>query len=150
MGLSLHTSATEHLARAHTEVQIRTKLLADDFSETLAQSKELYSNIAYPLSATLCQSPDYPRESIVAHLNRLKQDIAAAREEILRLNTEWEECCRTEEEAWNEFKKGFDDHGKGATDTDKEAKKAADNFKKEAKAIVDDKCRLLDQVDEVR
>jgi hypothetical protein len=149
MGLSLHSSATEHLVEAHAEVQAKTKSFSEESSKTLAQNTDLYDNIAHPLSATLCHSEDHPRASVAVHLNRLKQDIAAAREEIIRLSTEWEECCRTEEKAWNEFKRGIEDHGRGSKAMDEEAKTAAEEFKEEARAIVEANCQLLDEVDEV-
>ncbi|KAJ3462181.1 hypothetical protein MRS44_010734 [Fusarium solani] len=55
---------------------------------TLSECNDLYSNIAYPLSATLCHSDNHPRATIATHLANLKKDIAAAKEEILRLSDE--------------------------------------------------------------
>ncbi|KAL3602871.1 hypothetical protein FPOAC2_07186 [Fusarium poae] len=148
MGLSIHSSATEHLEKAHVQVQTEIKRFSDESSKTLTQSRDLYANIEYPLSKTLCDSEDHPRASIEVHLNRLKQDIAAAREEVLRLGTEWEECCRTEEDAWNEFKKGFEDRGRGSKGVSKKVNAAAEDFKKEARGIVEANCQLLDEVDQ--
>ncbi|RGP69987.1 hypothetical protein FSPOR_4277 [Fusarium sporotrichioides] len=141
-------SATEHLEKAHAEVQTEIKRFADESSKTLAQSRDLYANIEYSLSKTLCDSEDHPRASVEVHLNRLKQDIAAAREQVVRLSTEWEECCRTEEEAWNEFKRGFEGRGRGANGVDEEVNVAIKEFKQEARAIVEANCQLLDEVDQ--
>ncbi|KAF5000436.1 hypothetical protein FGRMN_1767 [Fusarium graminum] len=99
MGMSLHSSGIEHLVQAHSEVQSKTLCFSKESSKTSSQCKSLYSNIAYPLSATLCHSDDHPRASITVHLKALKRDIAAAKEEILRLKVEWDACCRTEAEA---------------------------------------------------
>ncbi|KAL6915536.1 hypothetical protein ACHAPO_011136 [Fusarium lateritium] len=148
MGLSIHTSATEHLEKAHVDVQTEIKRFSEESSKTLAQSRDLYANIEYPLSKTLCDSDDHPRASVEVHLNHLKQDIAAAREEVLRLSTEWEECCRTEEEAWDDFKRGLGDRGRGGKGVGKEVNKAAEEFKKEARAIVKANCQLLDETDQ--
>ncbi|KAM0306857.1 hypothetical protein ACHAPM_001433 [Fusarium culmorum] len=148
MGLALHESATEHLEKAHADVQAEIKSFAEESSKTLAQSRDLYANIEYPLSKTLCDSDDHPRASLEVHLNRLKQDIAAAREQVVRLSAEWEECCRTEEEAWNEFKNGLEHRGRGANGMDGETKAAAEEFKKEARDIVEANCQLLDEVDQ--
>ncbi|KAF0635062.1 hypothetical protein FPSE5266_10807 [Fusarium pseudograminearum] len=148
MGLAIHESATEHLEKAHADVQAEIKSFAEESPKTLAQSRDLYANIEYPLSKTLCDSDDHPRASLEVHLNRLKQDIAAAREQVVRLSAEWEECCRTEEEAWDEFKNGLEHRGRGANGMDQETKAAAEEFKKEARAIVQANCQLLDEVDQ--
>ncbi|KAI6773187.1 hypothetical protein HG531_000036 [Fusarium graminearum] len=148
MGLAIHESATENLEKAHADVQAEIKHFAEESSKTLAQSRDLYANIEYPLSKTLCDSDDHPRASLEVHLNRLKQDIAAAREQVVRLSAEWEECCRTEEEAWDEFKNGLEHRGRGATGMDEETKVAAEEFKKEARAIVEANCQLLDEIDQ--
>lgn len=91
MGMSLHSSAIEHLVKAHTDVQAKTASFAEKSSETLSQSKQLYANIAYPLSATLCHHndhEDYPRATVAVHLKKLQEEIAAAREEVLRLSAD--------------------------------------------------------------
>ncbi|KAF4953017.1 hypothetical protein FSARC_12497 [Fusarium sarcochroum] len=147
MGMKLHSSAIEHLVRAHSEVQSKTMHFSNESSKTLSQCKELYANIAYPLSATLCHSDNHHRNSIVSHLQGLKQDIAAAKEEILRLGDEWDACCRTEADAWKALNKGLDNRGWGPNEIDKETVEAADAFKAEAEAIVEDKCRMLGEIE---
>ncbi|PNP55881.1 hypothetical protein FNYG_15410 [Fusarium nygamai] len=125
MGMSLHSSAIEHLVKAHTDVQAKTASFAEKAGETLSQSKQLYANIAYPLSATLCHHNDleeHPRATIA------------------------DECCATEEQAWKELKKELADQG-GPNGVDEELLKVAEDFKKQAEAIVEEKCRLLDEVD---
>ncbi|KAF5252228.1 hypothetical protein FANTH_2784 [Fusarium anthophilum] len=132
MGISLHSSAIEHLVKAHTDVQAKTASFAEKSCETLSQSKQLYANIAYPLSATLCHHndhEDHPRATVAVHLKRLQEEIAAAREE-----------------AWKELNKELADQG-GQDGVDEEVLKVAEDFKKQAEAIVEDKCRLLDEVD---
>jgi hypothetical protein len=91
MGMSLHSSAIDHLVKAHGEVQAKTARFAEKSAQTLSQSKQLYANIAYPLSATLCHHNDHgghPRANVAVHLKNLQEEIATAREEILRLSVE--------------------------------------------------------------
>ncbi|KAF9769222.1 hypothetical protein IL306_013383 [Fusarium sp. DS 682] len=128
MGISLHSSAIEHLLQAHTEVQNRTERFAEKSAQTLSQSNKLYANIAFPLSATLCHNNECPQATIAAHLEKLKEEIAAGREEMLRLK--------------------LDDQGSGQDGVDEEAVKAAEEFKAQVEAIVEEKCRLLDEVDQ--
>ncbi|RSL67879.1 hypothetical protein CEP53_002790 [Fusarium sp. AF-6] len=87
-GMNLHSSAIEHLVQAHSEVQSRITGFSNETGATLSECNNLYSNIAYPLSATLCHSDNHPRATIAIHLANLKKDIAAAKEEILRLSDE--------------------------------------------------------------
>ncbi|KAF5715383.1 hypothetical protein FMUND_6865 [Fusarium mundagurra] len=132
MGMSLHSSAIEHLVKAHTDVQAKTASFAEKAGETLSQSKQLYGNIAHPLSATLCHhndNEDHPRATIAVHLEKLQEEIAAAREE-----------------AWEELKKELAEQG-DQNGVDEELLKVAEDFKKQAEAIVEEKCRLLDEVD---
>ncbi|KAF4417928.1 hypothetical protein FACUT_11954 [Fusarium acutatum] len=132
MGMSLHSSAIEHLVKAHTDVQAKTASFAEKSGETLSQSKQLYANIAYPLSATLCHHnghEDHPRATVAVHLKKLQEEIAAAREE-----------------AWKELNKELAEQG-GQHGVDEELLKVAEDFKKQAEAIVEEKCRLLDEVD---
>lgn len=91
MGMSLHSSAVDHLVKAHTDVQAKTAHFAEKSGQTLSQSKQLYANIAYPLAATLCHHndhEDHPRATVAVHLKKLQEEIAAAREEVLRLSVE--------------------------------------------------------------
>ncbi|KAM0424448.1 hypothetical protein ACHAPT_010371 [Fusarium lateritium] len=88
MGMNLHASAIEHLVQAHSEVQSRITRFSNESTTTLSQCNDLYSNIAYPLSATLCHSDQHPRATVATHLANLKKDIASAKEEILRLRDE--------------------------------------------------------------
>ncbi|KAG4254536.1 hypothetical protein FPRO04_09634 [Fusarium proliferatum] len=132
MGMSLHSSAIEHLVKAHTDVQAKTASFAEKSGETLSQSKKLYANIAYPLSATLCHHndhEDHPRATVAVHLKKLQEEIAAAREE-----------------AWKQLNKELADQG-GQNGFDAELLKVAEDLKKQAEAIVEEKCRLLDEVD---
>ncbi|RBA19821.1 hypothetical protein FPRO05_09121 [Fusarium proliferatum] len=132
MGMSLHSSAIEHLVKAHTDVQAKTASFAEKSGETLSQSKKLYANIAYPLSATLCHHndhEDHPRATVAVHLKKLQEEIAAAREE-----------------AWKQLNKELADQG-GQNGVDAELLKVAEDLKKQAEAIVEEKCRLLDEVD---
>ncbi|KLP20395.1 Uncharacterized protein LW94_11319 [Fusarium fujikuroi] len=132
MGMSLHSSAIEHLVKAHTDVQAKTASFAEKSGETLSQSKRLYANIAYPLSATLCHHndhEDHPRATVAVHLKKLQEEIAAAREE-----------------AWKQLNKELAEQG-GQNGVDAELLNVAEELKKQAEAIVEEKCRLLDEVD---
>ncbi|RBR12901.1 uncharacterized protein FIESC28_08392 [Fusarium coffeatum] len=146
MGLNIHTTAIARFLEANRQVGIEREEYANKTEETLRRNTRLYNNIAYPLAATILTSADGHRGSFAVRIARLRQDIAAAKEEITRLNDEANECRRIEAEAWKEFKGSFQE-GRAASDVDREAKVAAEEFKEEARGIVRDKYRLLEEID---
>ncbi|KAF4984969.1 hypothetical protein FDECE_16935 [Fusarium decemcellulare] len=146
-GMALHTAAVEKLVNAHSEVQSRITRFSNDSAATLSQCNALYSNIAYPLSATLCHDNTHPRATIATHLSDLKKEIARAREEIVRLTHEWDACCRDEADAWKELNRDLDNQGQAAAEPEKEAAKMANAFKTEAEDIVKAKCRQLGDIE---
>ncbi|KAJ4123221.1 hypothetical protein NW768_009751 [Fusarium equiseti] len=146
MGLNIHTTAMARLIEANRQVGIKREEYANKMEKTLRRSTRLYDNIRHPLSATIASSADGHRGSFTVHIVRLKQDIEAAKEEITRLNNEIDECHRIEAQAWKEFNNTFQD-GRAASGVDREAKAAAEGFKEEARGIVRDKYRLLEEID---
>jgi len=148
MGLDIHTTGIARLREANRQVGIKREEYATTIEETLRRSTRLYDNIRHPLSATIAISADGHRGSFKVRITRLRQDLVAAREEITRLNNEAIECRRIEAQAWKEFKNGIQD-GRAASGVDREAKAAAEEFKEEARGIVRDKYRLLEEIDAV-
>ncbi|CAG7558876.1 unnamed protein product [Fusarium equiseti] len=146
MGLNIHTTAIARLVEADRQVGIKREEYANTIEKTLRRSTRLYDNIRYPLSATIATSADGHRGSFHVRIARLRQDLAAAKEEITRLNNEANECRRIEAEAWKEFK-GSLQEGRTASGVDREAKAAAEEFKEEARGIVRDKYRMLEEID---
>ncbi|RFN50732.1 hypothetical protein FIE12Z_4970 [Fusarium flagelliforme] len=146
MGLNIHTTGIARLMEAKHQVGTKREEYVNTIEKTLRRSTRLYDNIRHPLSATIATSADGHRGSFTVRIARLRQDVAAAKEEITRLNNEANECRRIEAEAWKEFKNGFQD-GRAASGIDREAKATADEFKEEARGIVRDKYRLLEEID---
>ncbi|KAF7542609.1 hypothetical protein G7Z17_g11437 [Cylindrodendrum hubeiense] len=87
-GINLHASATAQLIEAHSDIQSRISRFVGESSATLSESDAIYANIAYPLSATLCHSDNFPNASILSHLTNLKKEISSAKEELQRLGAE--------------------------------------------------------------
>ncbi|KAJ3504707.1 hypothetical protein NM208_g16297 [Fusarium decemcellulare] len=146
-GMALHAAAVEKLINAHSEVQSRITRFSNDSAATLSQCNALYSNIAYPLSATLCHDNTHPRATIATHLSDLKKEIARAKEEIVQLSHEWDACCRSEAEAWKDLNRDLDNQGQAAAEPENEATKIANAFKTEAEDIVKAKCRELGDIE---
>lgn len=147
--MKLHASAMEQLIQAHNEIQSRIDNLAKEASTSLAECNTLYSNIAYPLSATLCHTDHIPRATIATHLANLKQDINFSLVELQLLEEEWDACVQTELEAWKELT-GEDKAAKrGARESNASAAMVMASFKTEAQNIVNEKCRILTDLEKV-
>ncbi|KAH7145616.1 putative flavoprotein [Dactylonectria estremocensis] len=139
-GMNLHASATAQLVEAHTDIQSKISRFVVESSATLSKSDDLYSNIAYPLSATLCHSDNFPRASIQNHLANQKVEIAAAKEGLRQLGAQWDACVQAELDAWNSL---MGETNRRDTKMDEDAAKMTKKFKAEAESIVRDQCKLL-------
>ncbi|KAH6897297.1 hypothetical protein B0T10DRAFT_557120 [Thelonectria olida] len=125
MGMDLHTSAMNQIIKSRSEIEQKISHFVVDSSTTLSQNNALYSNISYPLSATLCHSDNFPKASILNHLANLKKEIMSAKEELRSLGA---------------------DRATNKDDTNAQQLKA-EEFKSEAQEIVQNKCRLVDSIE---
>lgn len=130
--------------QAHADIQTRIDAFAEESSTALAQCDALYHNISYPLSATLCHTDTLPQATIATHLSNLKHQVASAMEEMKDLGDEWEACAQAEVDAWKELTEAR------PVGVDAETARMMAAFKKDAKNIVDEKCKLLSKLDQVR
>ncbi|CAM1509503.1 Fc.00g032420.m01.CDS01 [Cosmosporella sp. VM-42] len=142
-GMELHASAMEQLIKAHGEIQSKIDTFAEESSAALSETDALYGNIAYPLSATLCHTDNIPRATVATHLANLKNDICSATEELQKLGEEWDACKQAELEAWKELADESKSLKRGPRDTIANAVAMMASFKAEAQSIVNDKCRIL-------
>ncbi|KAK7419854.1 hypothetical protein QQZ08_010688 [Neonectria magnoliae] len=142
--MNLHASATAQLVETHSKIQSRISRFVSESSGTLAQNEALYSNIAYPLSATLCHSDKFPRASILDHLANLKQEILSAKEQVQRLGAEWDACAQAEQDAWKQL---TEETSRGAIKADGDDTKMIKKFKSDAEKIVKEKCQLLEDIE---
>ncbi|KAH7165363.1 hypothetical protein EDB81DRAFT_250307 [Dactylonectria macrodidyma] len=143
-GMNLHASATAQLAEAHTDIQSKISRFVAESSATLSKSDDLYSNIAFPLSATLCHSDNFPRASIQNHLANQKAEIEEAKEELRQLGAQWDACVQAELDVWNLL---TGEASQSDAEIDKDAAKMTKKFKAEAENIVRDQCKLLEDME---
>ncbi|KAI5457503.1 hypothetical protein BGZ63DRAFT_79981 [Mariannaea sp. PMI_226] len=99
MGADLHTSVMHQLIQSHADIQQKISDFVGEASAVLSKNDVLYSNISYPLGATLCHSDDFPRASIRDHLANVKNDILSAKDDLQALATEWEACIHAQQKA---------------------------------------------------
>lgn len=81
-GAELHSDAISKITEGHADIQAKIAEFAEQSSRALSQANSLYSNIAYPLSATICESENLPRATIAAHLSSLLKKLDDAEAEL--------------------------------------------------------------------
>lgn len=136
--------------QAHAAIESQITDLCDASSAALSQADTLYSNITYPLSATLCHADNLPCATIATHLATLRDQLSAAQDELQGLQQEWETCLRDEQQAWKELnsdgaeKRHYLRNGENTTEDEIE------RFKAEAQSILEENEAALDEIDAVR
>ncbi|PHH92691.1 hypothetical protein CDD83_5928 [Cordyceps sp. RAO-2017] len=104
-GLRFYASVTQGIMQARNAVNSRISDLGGESAAVLSRAEALYSNIAYPLSATLCHAENVASATIATHLSALDAKLSAAQEELDALQSEWEACLHDEQQAWAELRK---------------------------------------------
>ncbi|KFA77242.1 hypothetical protein S40288_01334 [Stachybotrys chartarum IBT 40288] len=87
-GVELHSDAIGKITKGHADIQAKIAEFAEQSSRALSQANSLYSNIAYPLSATICESENLPRATIATHLSNLLKKLDDAEAELRVLGQE--------------------------------------------------------------
>lgn len=118
-------------------------------SSMAADMDELYANLSYPLSTTLCHSKNFPRATIEVHLANVKEDLTKAESELQGLEREWQENVQKEQELRQEL---LDMEGNpprsreyGYSDED-HLKKAG--FKQEIEQLLSETSQELEEIEE--
>ncbi|KAK5992112.1 hypothetical protein PT974_05510 [Cladobotryum mycophilum] len=144
-GLKLHTSVVHQLSQSQVEIDANISTFSKFSSSILSDLDGLYSNIAYPLSATLCHSANFPRATIGAHLVSVQEKLKLAEGELRGLHEEWEENLRSEYDLRQEL--GTEVTEQGSNNTAWLYSGQAEAFKQEVEQIVRDQIRALDDIE---
>lgn len=147
--MDLHASAVEKLVQVQNDFEERISRLSNDSTGFQGECTELYSNIAYPLSKTLCSSNNFPRATISAHLKKVQKDIEAARQELRKLADEWDACCQSETEAWRKLSKVTQTRPTPISRNNPEVAQRAQDFKNKASKITQENCDRINKIDKV-
>ncbi|KAL6815325.1 hypothetical protein GGI42DRAFT_105633 [Trichoderma sp. SZMC 28013] len=148
-GVELYTSVVSKLAEARQEIASQISDFATMSSSMAADMDELYANLSYPLSTTLCHSKNFPRATIEVHLANVKEDLTKAESELQGLEREWQENVQKEQELRQEL---LDMEGNpprsreyGYSDED-HLKKAG--FKQEIEQLLSETSQELEEIEE--
>ncbi|KAG5977245.1 hypothetical protein E4U55_006960 [Claviceps digitariae] len=95
-GQEIYNLSLKTVEAAHEAVSSKISAFHNQAASTSAHTTQLYNNISYPLSATLCQSATFPSASLGRHIRTLHKRLSAAETELARLNEEWKRCVGEE------------------------------------------------------
>ncbi|POR39522.1 Uncharacterized protein TPAR_00310 [Tolypocladium paradoxum] len=146
-GLEFYTSVAGELMQAHGAIESQIADLASKSSAVLSLADALYSNIAYPLSATLCHADNLPSATIATHLSTLREQLSAAQDELQGLQQEWETCLREEQQAWKELSSDGAEKRHYLRNGENTVEDEIERFKAEAQSILKENEEALDDID---
>ncbi|PNY29542.1 Uncharacterized protein TCAP_00545 [Tolypocladium capitatum] len=146
-GLEFYTSVAEEIMQAHGAIESKITDLSDESSAALTQADALYSNVAYPLSVTLCHADNHPSATIATHLATLRDQLSAAQDELRGLQQEWEACLREEQLAWKELSSESVEKRHNLRNGENTMERDIDRFKAEAGSILQENEEALDEID---
>ncbi|KAH0492090.1 hypothetical protein TgHK011_007057 [Trichoderma gracile] len=148
-GVGLYTSAVEKLAEAKREMTLEVEDFASFASSMAADIDELYFNLSYPLSKTLCHSKNFPQATIEAHLANAKEELKRAESELGNLHREWVDLIQSQEDLHQELlrmEEGLVANGEATNDDEYYAEMAS--FKQEIERIVAENNQAIDEIEE--
>ncbi|KAL7933136.1 hypothetical protein V8C35DRAFT_280972 [Trichoderma chlorosporum] len=148
-GVELYTSVIDKLAEAQQEIAAQISEFATFSSSMAADMDELYANLSYPLSTTLCHSKNFPRATIEAHLANVKEELKEAKSDLHHLECEWQENVRSEGKLRQELlslEGNPGSNGEQHYNDGNYSKKAS--FKQEIERIVAESIQAIDEIDE--
>lgn len=150
VGSDLHAAAIEQLVESHRDIETKITDLANSSGPVLSRVDSVYSNIEYPLGATICHSDALPRETITTHLSNLQAKFDDADKELRKLAAEYDSCVRFEEAALSKLRGHRGDTEGGSAEMIRAEQRKAHDFKKEAEDISRRTGRLLEEAEAVR
>ncbi|KAH7325707.1 hypothetical protein B0I35DRAFT_474452 [Stachybotrys elegans] len=124
-GLEIHSAAIDALVKNHGEIEAKIDDFARQYTPVIDETEALYSNIVYPLSATLCHSDTKPRATIATHLSN-------------------EACFKEREHVLRQLQSGGSVNEQGENE---KARSELEALQKQAQALKRDKMRKLDQIE---
>ncbi|KAG5949909.1 hypothetical protein E4U53_005648 [Claviceps sorghi] len=95
-GQEIYNLSLKTVQAAHEATSAKISAFHAQAASTSAHTTQLYNNISYPLSATLCRSETFASASLGRHIHTLHKRLSAAEAELGRLNEEWERCAGEE------------------------------------------------------
>lgn len=139
----------DKLVQHHKEIEAKIDEFADDAIPLLGRLDSLYNKIEHPLAATVCHSDTNPRDTIAAHLARIRRELEEADKELRRLAAEHAECVRFEENMLRKLSANGGDHSGDSAEETRAMQRKTEAFKQQAESISQETARLLEDTETV-
>ncbi|KAK1255503.1 hypothetical protein MKX08_009498 [Trichoderma sp. CBMAI-0020] len=141
--VELHTSTRTRLVEAHNDIISKiSDFNALTWSITSAVD-DIYANLSYPPSATLCSSDSFPSATVATHLASAKAQLEEAKKQLCGLQDEWENNVRLEEDVRKELASIEEAPGQSDADDPRMI-----SFKEQVEQLVLDNTQALDEIED--
>lgn len=142
--MELHNSVRSKLLKAQQDMSSQISDFEALSSSIASDVDDIYANLSYPLSATLCSAPNFPSATIEIHLANTKDQLKETEKMMRNLQDEWEENVRLEENFRRELASIEKTPGQSDADHSKMA-----SLKEEVEQLVLDNTQALNEIEEV-
>lgn len=142
-GVKLHDSVRSKLLEAQQDISSKMTDFTTLSSSMASTIDEIYANLSYPASATLCSSARFPPATINTHLADAKGQLEEAEKKLRNLQDEWEENVCLEENFRREL--ASIEKIPGRIDTNPRMI----SLKEEVEQLVLDNTQALDEIEDV-
>ncbi|GFP57085.1 hypothetical protein TASIC1_0007057700 [Trichoderma asperellum] len=142
-GMELHNSVRSKLLKAQQDMSSQISDFEALSSSIASDVDDIYANLSYPLSATLCSAPNFPSATIEIHLANTKDQLKETEKMMRNLQDEWEENVRLEENFRRELASIEKTPGQSDADHSKMA-----SLKEEVEQLVLDNTQALNEIEE--
>ncbi|PON24226.1 hypothetical protein TGAM01_v206914 [Trichoderma gamsii] len=141
--VELHTSTRNKLLEAQQDINSKISDFETLTSSIISVVDDIYANLSYPPSATLCSSDDFPSATIATHLASAKVQLEEAKKQLHSLQDEWEDNVRLEED----LRKELASVGKVSGQSDADHSRLV-SFKEQVEQLVSDSTQALDEIED--
>ncbi|KAL7925964.1 hypothetical protein ACQKWADRAFT_281410 [Trichoderma austrokoningii] len=141
--VELHNSTRNKLLEAQKDMNARVSNLNDLTSAITSAIDDIYANLSYPPSATVCSAADFPSATIDAHLASTKDQLEEAKKQLRDLQREWEDAVRLGYELHKELASMDKTSGQSGA-----ASPGMISLKEQVEQLVLDNTQALDEIED--
>jgi hypothetical protein len=143
-GVELHNITRNKLLEAQQDINSKISDFETLTSSITSAVDEIYANLSYPPSATLCSSDSFPSATVATHLAGAKDQLEEAKRQLRDLQDEWEDNVRLEEDIRKELASA--EKAPGQSDADHPT---LTSFKEQVEQLVLENTQALDEIEDV-
>lgn len=140
----MHNSTRNKLLEAHNDINSKISDFETLTSSITSAVDDIYANLSYPPSATLCSSDNFASATVATHLASAKVQLEEAKRQLRALQVEWEDNVRLEQDLCKELAS----LEKAPWQSDADDPRMI-SFKEQVEQLVLDNAQALDEIEDV-